>query len=105
MVSTAVGNGVAIPHVRNPAENVSGESLLCIEICRAGTDFESLDGKPTYLFFLVYTDNEIVHLRIMAKLIALLKNDDVTRSILDSQSAENIISTLIREEQKDLLLS
>jgi mannitol/fructose-specific phosphotransferase system IIA component (Ntr-type) len=105
MVSTAMGDGVAIPYARNPAENASGESLICIGICRAGTGFESLDGKTTHLFFPVHTDNETVDLRITAKLTALLKNDDVTRSILDSKSTENIISILMREEQKDLLLS
>ncbi len=104
MVSTAVGSGVAIPHVRNPGDNASGGPLLCIGICRAGTDFEALDGKLTHLFFLVYTDSEVVHVRVMARLAALLRDDDVVRGILDSKSAEEIIAVLVQEEQKRLLL-
>jgi PTS system nitrogen regulatory IIA component len=102
MVSTAVGRGVAIPHVRNPAENASGELLLCIGICRAGTDFEALDRKPTHLFFLIHTDSVVVHLRTMAKLTALLTNDDIVRSIMDSKSTEDVIAILVREEQRKL---
>ena len=105
MVSTAVGRGVAIPHVRSPGDNRPGGPLLCIGICRDGTDFEALDGKATRLFFLFYTDSEVVHLRVMAKLIAILREDDVVKNIINSKSADEIVALLLQEEQRKLLLA
>lgn len=105
MVSTAVGRGVAIPHVRSPGDNRPGGPLLCIGICRDGTDFEALDGKATRLFFLFYTDSEVVHLRVMAKLTAILREDDVVKNIINSKSADEIVALLLQEEQRKLLLA
>jgi len=104
MVSTAVGGGIAIPHVRSPGDNRPGGPLLCIGICKDGTDFDALDGKATSLFFLVYTDSEVVHLRVMAKLTAILRKNDVVINIINSKSADEIVSLLLLEEQKKLLL-
>ena len=102
MVSPAVGRGVAIPHVRNPADNRSGGPLICIGICREGTDFDALDNKPTYLFFLVYTDSEVVHLRVMAKLTAIVREEAFLKRIINSRRAEEIVALLIKKEQGKL---
>jgi PTS system nitrogen regulatory IIA component len=105
MVSTAVGRGIAIPHVRSPGDNRPGGPLLCIGICPEGTDFEALDGKATRLFFLVYTDSEVVHLRVMAKLTAILRENDVVKNIINSKSADEIVALLLQQEQRNLMLS
>ena len=51
MVSTGLGKGIAIPHIRNIKKNPSEYPALVLGICKNGTNFNSLDGKPTYLFF------------------------------------------------------
>lgn len=104
MVSTGVGRGIAIPHVRRPGDNRPGGPLLCIGICPDGTDFEALDGKATRLFFLIYTDSEVVHLRVMAKLTAILREDDVVKNIINSKSADEIVALLLQQEQRKLML-
>jgi len=104
MVSTSVGRGVAIPHVRNPRENSAGGPLLCIGVCKRGTDYEALDGVPTRLFFLVYTDSEVVHLRVMAKIAGLLSNEEAIKTMLDAESPEEVLKIILREDQKKLLL-
>jgi PTS system nitrogen regulatory IIA component len=103
MVSTAIGRGIAIPHVRNPEENPTGGPLLCIGICREGTDFESLDGKPTRLFFLVYTDSEVVHLRVMAKLTGLLRNEKTVKRIIESSEPREVLNAVLEEDQRVLI--
>ena len=100
MVSTAVGRGVAIPHVRRPDDNPAGGPHLCIGICREGTDFESLDGKPTQLFFLVYTDSEVVHLRVMAKLTGLLRNEEAVRRIIEASRPEEVLKAVVEEDRR-----
>lgn len=103
MVSTAVGRGIAIPHVRKPDDNPMGGPFLCIGICRAGTDFESLDGKPTQLFFLVYTDSEVVHLRVMAKLTGLLRKEETVRRIIHASGPQEVLSTVVKEDQRGIV--
>ncbi len=103
MVSTAIGRGVAIPHVRNPEDNPSGGPLLCIGICREGTDFKSLDGKPTRLFFLVYTDSEVVHLRVMAKLTGLLRSEETVKRIIHASSPQQVLNEVVKEDHRGIV--
>ena len=98
MVSTAVGEGVALPHVRHPEENAEGGPLICVGVCREGTDFDAHDGKPTRLFFLLYTDSEVVHLRVMSKLVALLRSPDTTERIVGARSREEVLSIMLAAE-------
>ena len=103
MVSTAIGRGIAIPHVRNPADNPSGGPLLCMGICREGTDFESFDGKPTRLFFLVYTDSEVVHLRVMGKLTGLLHSEETVERIIYASGPHEVLSMVVKEDQRGMV--
>ena len=94
MVSTAVGKGVAIPHVRNPEENPSGTPLLIFGHCFEGTDFNSMDGHKTYLFFLLIMDSEVVHLRILARLTRMLQNSEFISQLISARTAEGVIQIL-----------
>ena len=98
MASTAIGKGVAIPHIRHPEENPAGGPLLCIGVCREGTGFDSFDGKKTYLFFLLYTDSELVHLRVMGKLAALLRDEETVSKFLAAKNEEDIIIHILGSE-------
>jgi PTS system nitrogen regulatory IIA component len=60
--STGIGHGVAFPHIRNPRENPAGVPPVIAGVCRAGADFDALDGKPVKLFFLLCSNQESLHL-------------------------------------------
>ncbi|MBN2050141.1 MAG: PTS sugar transporter subunit IIA, partial [Spirochaetales bacterium] len=60
IVSTAVGKGIALPHLRKPSSKLVHGPRIVIGMSRTGLDFESLDGKKTYLVFLILTDSETV---------------------------------------------
>jgi excisionase family DNA binding protein len=77
MVSTAIFTGVAIPHPRNPEEPLVRRPTVAVGICPAGTDFDSLDMEPTYLFFLVCAGNELLHLKLIAELSLYLRRRDL----------------------------
>jgi PTS system nitrogen regulatory IIA component len=99
IVSTAVGRGVAIPHLRNPQDNPGGGPLLTVGICREGTDFEAPDGERTHLFFLLSTDSEVVHLRVLAKVNRIAGRKDTMDRLVAAASSEEIIEELVKAEQ------
>jgi PTS system nitrogen regulatory IIA component len=100
IVSTAVGRGVAIPHLRNPRENPGGGPILVVGICREGTDFEALDGEPTHLFFLLCTDSEVVHLRVLAKVNRIASRKDEMIRLIGAESPAEVLQVLIRADQE-----
>jgi len=103
MVSTSVGRGAAIPHLRNPEENPSGLPDLLIGICREGTDFESADGDKTHLFFLLLTDSKLVHLRIMAKIGYILRRPDLVSRLVAAEDRDEVLRLLIEADQQMLM--
>jgi len=98
MVSTGIGRGVAIPHLRHPKENPGGGPRMVVGICKAGTDYESMDGKHTHLFFLLVSDSEVVHLRVMAKLTQILREGDFVNRLTNAKKAE-VLPILIEAEK------
>lgn len=99
LMTTAIGP-VAFPHARNPRENEAADPCVIAGICREGTEFGALDGSPTYLFLLPFTDSEIIHLRLMAKMASLFKDPENVRRILAAESGEHLIGILISLEQQ-----
>ncbi len=96
--STAIGSGIALPHLRNPKENPIAGPALIIGICPEGTDFEAADSGKTYLFFILSTDSETVHLRLMSKLTSMLQNEELIERFKAADSADEVISALIRAD-------
>lgn len=75
MVSTALTDGVALPHVRDQKTSGVKETTLVLGICPEGTDFGAIDGKSTRLFFLLCATDAAKHLRLMAKLTLMLRRE------------------------------
>ena len=101
MMTTAVGHGIAFPHPRNPGKNKACRPIVLIGISREGVDFSSMDGEPTRLFCLVYTDSEVVHLKLLAKLNKLLREPSFSEELIDCSSSEEIISKFMIAEAKE----
>ncbi|HAK46509.1 MAG TPA: hypothetical protein DCO79_11405 [Spirochaeta sp.] len=97
MISTALGRGVAMPHIRNPKENTSSRPVIVIGICREGIDFDAHDGEPVKLFFLIYTNNEIAHLRIISKVNSFLRNNVEINDLLTAESSKDVMRILIKD--------
>ncbi len=105
MMPTTLGHGIAMPHVRNPRENISSKPAIVIGICREGTNFGDDDEEPVKFFFLIYTNSEIAHLRIIGKLNNFLKKFCNFNDFLTSESAEDVLRVLIKYEKTDINLS
>lgn len=100
IVSTAVGRGVAIPHLRNPRENPRGGPVLVVGICAEGTNFDSLDGEKTQVFFLLCTDSEVVHLRVLAKVNRIAGKESTMLQLTGAETAEEVLRVLIWADQE-----
>lgn len=92
--STGIGDGVAIPHGK--LKDID-RLLISFGLSRQGVDFDSMDGKPAHLFFLLVAPEESVgvHLKTLARISKLLKSTAVRerlQSAVDSAEIHRIIS-------------
>ncbi len=97
--STGIGGGIGIPHGK--MKNL--ESLvLGFGLSRKGVDFESLDGQPTHIFFLLITpeNNTGLHLKLLARISRILKNDPFKSRLLAAADSDEILE-IIKEEDEE----
>ena len=97
--STGIGDGVAIPHGKLPG--VPG-LLAAFARKRAGVDFAAIDGKPTFLFFVLFApDNSAgLHLKALARISRLFKQPQFRQAILAADGAEGIFRLISEEDAK-----
>jgi len=97
--STALGEGVAIPHGKLP-----GVKRVVAAFGRSpgGVDFSSLDGKPTHLFFLLVApeDSAGAHLKALARISRLLKDESFRRRLMEAPTAEALFHAIREEDEK-----
>ncbi len=97
--STGIGDGIAIPHGKSPGitQIISGFGLS-----RPGIDFDSLDGKPAHLFFvLVAPENSVgTHLKMLARISRMLKNTEFREKLLKANSQQEIYQIISEEDAK-----
>jgi fructose-specific phosphotransferase system IIA component len=88
-LSTGLENGLAIPHAKTDGV---GKLVIAFGIKRDGVDFESLDGKPAYLIFLVLSprDTSGPHIQTLAVISRNLKNKELRDALLQAQTREEI---------------
>ena len=97
--STGVGEGVAIPHGKSSVVTKPGLAAMTIP---DGVEFESLDGNPVNLLFLIAApDNDSnVHLEILATLSKLLMDDKFIKSLVEAKSKEEFLEIIDKAERK-----
>lgn len=102
LTSTAIGNGMALPHLRKPTNEIINEPKIIIGISRKGIDYNSTDNELTHLFFLILSDSEIVHLRILSKLSKILRNREAVEKLRNIDKKTDFIRFFI-DAEKDLI--
>ena len=98
--STAIGQGIAIPH----AKYESVKKLVgCLGVSQDGINFDSLDGEPAYIFFLLVApvDSAGPHLKALARISRLLK-DKFIRESLKNATDETFILKIVHQEDDRL---
>jgi PTS system nitrogen regulatory IIA component len=97
--STAIGGGIAIPHGKLPGLD---HVLAVFGRCPAGVDFESVDGAPTRLFFLLVApeDSSGMHLKALARISRLLKEQSVRDRLLSCGDRGDLFRIIREEDSK-----
>ena len=97
--STGIGDGIAIPHGKVPDLD---ELIVSFGRSTLGIEFDSMDGRPTHLFFLLIAPENSagVHLRALAKISRLLKSAHFRQKLLEAGTREELFQ-VIQEEDKE----
>ncbi|MEI7898797.1 MAG: PTS sugar transporter subunit IIA [bacterium] len=102
--STGVGDGIAIPHVRNPV--VLPVSTPTVTLCFLDTpiDFRAIDNKPVNILFTLISHTVKAHLHLLSRLGFILRNPDV-KAALKRQAAQNQLVALIARAEAAITLA
>lgn len=97
--TTGIGDGVAIPHGQSEGVETAGLSAMVV---KEGLDFKSLDGQPTYLFFMIGApkDSGGAHLQALAQLSTLLMEEDFRNALINASSKEEFLQLIDAKENK-----
>ena len=98
--STGMEEGIAIPHGKTDAVKIP---TVAIGISKKGVDYESLDGKPSHLFFMIAapSNSNNSHIELLSKITTLLLEDDIREALLNVKSKEEVLDILIKNAEKD----
>jgi len=97
--STGIGGGIGIPHGKLKRLD---RMVIGFGLSRKGVDFDSLDGEPTRIFFLLMAPESStgLHLKLLARISRILKNEPFRERLLQAKSAEEI-TAIIKEEDEE----
>lgn len=97
--STAIGQGIAIPHAKTDCVN---KLVGAFGLSKKGVDFDSLDGEPAYIFFLLLApqDSAGPHLKALARISRLFKDKYFRDSLRACEDDKAIVKTIASEDEK-----
>lgn len=98
--TTGIGDGIAIPHAKTKVVN---EAAIVFGKSASGVNYESLDGKPAHLFFMIAAPDGAnnTHLEALARLSGLLMKAEVRYELLKATTSEEVIDTINRYDKEE----
>ena len=98
MSSTAVGDGIAIPHAKSSAVKRPG---LAAVTAPDGVDYEAMDGKPSNLLFMIAAPNDgDVHLEVLSRLMTILMDEEFRKKLLEAGTKEEFLAIIDAKERE-----
>ncbi len=99
--STAIGQGVGIPHTKSECIN---KLVASFGLSQKGVDFDSLDGEKVYIFFLLIApvDSAGPHLKALARISRLLKDKYFRDSLRECNDEKSILKIILQEDEKKI---
>lgn len=96
--STGIGDGIAIPHART---NAVQDLVLAFARSPHGVDFSSIDGKPSYLIFLIASpeNKKSEYIMALAKLSQLLRKQTVREKLRNAKSPDEVLTVIKQNEE------
>lgn len=99
IMSTGVGKGFAIPHAKTTA--VKG-IIACFAKSKKNLEFNSLDGEPVHLVFLLVGQDNLIgpHIKMLSRISRMMNKDEFREALLNANTPEEIYNTFEEEEKK-----
>lgn len=96
--STGIGNGIAIPHVRNPIIMHITRPFITLCFLENPIEFNALDGKPVHTLFTIISPSSRTHLQVLSRLSFALRDPDFIQTVAGKADRESILSAAKRIE-------
>jgi PTS system nitrogen regulatory IIA component len=96
--STAIGNGIAIPHVRNPIVLQVSRPAVVLAFLSHAVDFGALDGQPVHVLFSIISPTNRAHLQLLSRLSFALHDDRLRQAVIRKAPREEILCEVRRVE-------
>lgn len=103
MLSTGIGSGFAIPHMRKLTSLVINGPRIVIGAAPQGINFDAADNQPVRTIFLLLSDSEIVHIRLLALIAKMLRNEETAEALRKAANAEILFMHLAEYDRSTLL--
>jgi mannitol/fructose-specific phosphotransferase system IIA component (Ntr-type) len=100
--TTAIGDGIALPHARNPLGGILKRPLLIFGRHAGGIPFGALDTKPVHLLFLLASPNLTDHLTMLARLSRVLRDQTLRTGLLTATRTDDIAQLIADAEQRTI---
>jgi fructose-specific phosphotransferase system IIA component len=99
LMSTGIGNGIAVPHGKSGGAD---ELVLAFGLSPEGIEFDSLDGQPVHICFLLVAPENLSgpHVRALARISRLLQHQQFRQALLQCSSSEEVLEAIASEEKK-----
>ena len=102
IMSTGLGNGIAVPHPRSAGKPPVVRSALALGWCPDGVDFGSLDGEKTRLFLVIASSSDPIHVRLLSSLIRIAGAPGFLEAMAGVKKGEDAIR-LIQARETEML--
>ena len=96
ILSTAVGNGIALPHARSPIMKAEEDQRICVVYLKEPMDMKAPDEKKVSVMFILLTSNPQTHLKVLSTLVGLFRKNSF-RKLLDEHADEAQLLNAIKE--------
>lgn len=98
--TTAIGDGIALPHARNPLGGLLKRSVVVFGRHTKGIPFGALDNKPVQLLFLIASPNLAEHLNVLARISRVLRDQNLRADLLTTTEPLQVISAVRQTEER-----
>lgn len=97
--STGLEEGIAIPHAKTKAVKIPS---IAFGRSSEGVDYQSLDGEPSKLFFMIAAPSDAAdsHIEVLSKLTTLLLDDDIREALLNAKTEDEVLEILLKETEE-----
>ncbi|MFH1768944.1 MAG: PTS sugar transporter subunit IIA [Candidatus Omnitrophota bacterium] len=102
MLSTAIGKGIAVPHPRNPSDELFNKPAVIFGRSVKGIEFSSPDKQKVHLFFMPCAPDVVLHLKLLSKISHLLEARDIFNKCMRLQSKEQLFKLLLEIERRNI---